>query len=142
MFVGDPTDEQAYYFELMRGAQTVAIEALGPGVALDYVDSEVTEYFEEQGVADLAQHHVGHNIGLGAHEPPYIDRGWSTHCESEHTDYDADDAVMEPGHIYTIEPGIYTDEAGYRHSDTIAITEEGIEWLTYFPRDLASNTIR
>ena len=49
---------------------------------------------------------------------------------------------MEPGHVYTIEPGIYTDEAGYRHSDTVAITDDGTERLTYFPRDLASNTIR
>jgi Xaa-Pro aminopeptidase len=142
MFVGDPTDEQVHYFELMLEAQTVAIDALGPGVELAYVDSEVREYLAEQGVADLAQHHVGHNIGLGAHEPPYIDEGWSDHCGSEHTDYDEGDAVMEPGHVYTIEPGLYTDDAGYRHSDTIAITEDSIEWLTYFPRDLESNVVR
>ncbi|QLD90167.1 aminopeptidase P family protein [Natronomonas salina] len=142
MFVGEPTDEQVHYFELMLEAQTLAIEALGPGVELSYVDSEVREFFEEQGVADLAQHHVGHNIGLGAHEPPYIDAGWGDHCESEATNYGAADAVMEPGHVYTIEPGIYTEDAGYRHSDTIAVTEDGVEWLTYFPRDLESNTIR
>ena len=142
MFVGDPTDEQVHYFELMLEAQTRAIDALGPGVELAYVDREVRDFFEEQGVADLAQHHVGHNIGLGAHEPPYIDEGWGEHCDSEHTNYGDGDAVMEPGHVYTIEPGLYTDDAGYRHSDTIAITEDGIEWLTYFPRDLDSNTIR
>ena len=142
MFVGEPTDEQVHYFELMLEAQTLAIEALGPGVELAYVDGEVREFFEEQGVADLAQHHVGHNIGLGAHEPPYIDEGWAEHCEREATNYGAGDAVMEPGHVYTIEPGLYTEDAGYRHSDTIAVTEDGIEWLTYFPRDLESNTIR
>ncbi|WP_411714231.1 M24 family metallopeptidase [Natronomonas sp.] len=142
MFVGDSSDEQEYYFELMLEAQTIAIEALGPGVELSSVDSEVADFFEEQGVADLAQHHVGHNIGLGAHEPPYIDRGWAAHCERDDTNYDADDAVMEPGHVYTIEPGLYTEDEGYRHSDTIAITDDGIEWLTYFPRDLESNTIR
>ena len=142
MFVGDPSDEQEHYFEVMLEAQSLAIDALGPGVALSYVDSEVTAYFEEQGVADLAQHHVGHNIGLGAHEPPYIDRGWTDHCESETTNYGADDATMEPGHVYTIEPGIYTDDAGYRHSDTIAITDDGVEWLTYFPRELEANVIR
>ena len=142
MFVGEPTDEQVHYFEVMCEAQTLAMEALGPGVALDYVDDAVTGYFSEQGAVDLARHHVGHNIGLGAHEPPYIDGGWSEHCERDCTNYDADDATMEPGHVYTIEPGIYTDEAGYRHSDTVAITDDGTERLTYFPRDLASNTIR
>ncbi|KYH27451.1 Xaa-Pro dipeptidase [Halalkalicoccus paucihalophilus] len=142
MFVGDYTDEQAHYFELMLEAQTIAIEALGPGVPLADVDETVHSYFEEQGIADLARHHVGHNIGLGGHEPPYIDRGWSEHCEDERTKNDEADAVMRPGHVYTIEPGIYTETEGYRHSDTIAITDEGVEPLTYFPRELEANVIR
>ncbi|WP_049927737.1 M24 family metallopeptidase [Halopiger goleimassiliensis] len=141
MFLGEPTDEQAHYFEVMKEAQEIAIDALGPGVPIAEVDRVVRIYFEEQGVADLAQHHVGHNIGLGGHEPPYIDRGWADHCESDHTTYDADDAVMQPGHVWTIEPGLYTDTYGYRHSDTIAITEDGIDRLTYYPRDLESNVI-
>jgi Xaa-Pro aminopeptidase len=128
MFVDDYTDEDADYFGMMREVQELAIDALGPGVACSYVDDLVHDYFVENGIADLAQHHTGHNIGMGAHEPPYVDRG--------------SDAEMAPGHVYTIEPGIYTDEAGYRHSDTVAITESGTETLTYFPRDLESNVIR
>ncbi|MDG5818512.1 Xaa-Pro peptidase family protein [Natronococcus sp. A-GB7] len=141
MFVGEPSDEQVHYFELMKEAQEIAIDALGPGVPIADVDRAVEAYFEEQGVADLAQHHVGHNIGLAGHEPPYIDEGWGDHCESEHTSYDDEDAVMRPGHVWTIEPGLYTDTYGYRHSDTIAVTDEGIEWLTYYPRDLESNIV-
>jgi Xaa-Pro aminopeptidase len=136
MFVGEPTDEQAHYFELMLEAQTLAIDALGPGVPVSRVDQAVWDYFEEQGVTDLARHHVGHNIGLEGHEPPYIDRGWDAAQERD------EDVEMAPGHVYTIEPGLYTDDAGYRHSDTVAITESGIEWLTYFPRDLDANVIR
>ncbi|WP_224447708.1 M24 family metallopeptidase [Haloprofundus salilacus] len=136
MFVGDPTDEQEHYFELMLEAQTIAIEALGPGVSISHVDQLVWDYFEEQGVTEYAQHHVGHNIGLGGHEPPYIDRGW------DEAQDDPADAEMAPGQVYTIEPGIYTEEFGYRHSDTIAVTERGTEWLTFFPRDLESNVIR
>ncbi len=127
MFVGEVDDEHEHYFEIMLEAQEVAFEMMGPGVPVSHVDQAVWDYFEEQGVAQLAQHHVGHNIGLGAHEPPYIDRG--------------SDAEMKSGHIYTIEPGIYTDDAGYRHSDTVVITEEGLDFLTYFPRDLESNII-
>ncbi|AGB37676.1 M24 family metallopeptidase [Natronococcus occultus] len=141
MFVGEPGDEQVHYFELMKEAQEIAIDALGPRVPIADVDRAVEEYFREQGVADLAQHHVGHNIGLAGHEPPYIDEGWDDHCESEHTSYDDEDAVMRPGHVWTIEPGLYTDTYGYRHSDTIAVTDEGIEWLTYYPRDLESNIV-
>ena len=134
MFVGEYTDEQEHYFELMLEAQTIAIDSLGPGVPVTAVDEAVWEYFEEQGVTELAQHHVGHNIGLGGHEPPYNDRGWGEHVDDE-------DSVMAPGQVYTIEPGLYTDEYGYRHSDTIAITETGIEWLTHFPRDIESNVV-
>lgn len=142
MFVGEPSDEQVHYFELMCEAQTIAIEALGPDVLVADVDRAVADYFEEQGVSELAQHHVGHNIGMDGHEPPYVDRGWTAHCESEDTEYTPEDARMEVGHIYTIEPGIYTEDAGYRHSDTVAVTEDGYEMLTYFPRDLESNVIR
>jgi len=134
MFVGDYTDEQEHYFGLMKEVQEVAIDALGPGVPVSYVDEQVWDYYEEHGITDLARHHVGHNIGMDGHEPPYIDRGWGG-------EYDGADAQLRPGQVYTIEPGLYTDDAGYRHSDTIAITDSGIEWLTYYPRDIASNVV-
>jgi Xaa-Pro dipeptidase len=132
MFVGTYTDEDEHYFEVMCELQETAVEAMGPGVELAAVDEAVHAYAAEQGVSDLLRHHVGHNIGLDGHEPPYIDRGWGERF---------DDATMEPGHVYTIEPGLYTERAGYRHSDTIAVTDGGVEWLTYYPRDLESNVV-
>ena len=140
MFVGTASDEQRQYFDLMHEVQTIAIETLEPGVTLAAVDQAVWEYFEEQGVSDLARHHVGHNIGMGAHEPPYIDRGWTEHCERR-DERDRADRTVEPGHVYTVEPGLYTDTAGYRHSDTVAVTDTGTERLTKFPRELQANII-
>ncbi|WP_248515107.1 M24 family metallopeptidase [Salinarchaeum laminariae] len=142
MFLGEPDDEQRHYFELATEAQKLAIDALGPGVEIAYVDEVVESYFEEQGVQELARHHVGHNIGMDGHEPPYIDRGWTAHCEHEATGSDADDETMKPGMIWTIEPGLYTESEGYRHSDTVAITEDGTDRLTTFPRSIEGNTIR
>ena len=44
--------------------------------------------------------------------------------------------------VLTVEPGLYhKDLGGFRHSDTVVVTEEGIEELTYYPRDLASLAI-
>ena len=44
--------------------------------------------------------------------------------------------------VFTIEPGLYVSElGGFRHSDTVLITDTGIEILTYYPRDLASLTL-
>lgn len=129
MFVGEPTDEQRHYFEIMLEAQTIGIEESGPGVSCSHVDEAVHDYLAEQGVIEYAQHHTGHNLGMEGHEREFIDRG--------------SEEVMQPGHVYSIEPGIYLpNEAGYRHSDTIVITESGYEMVTYYPRDLESNIIR
>ncbi|WP_435157958.1 M24 family metallopeptidase [Haladaptatus sp. DFWS20] len=129
MFMGEPTDEQRDYFEMMLEAQTIGIEESGPGVACSHVDQAVHDYLKEQGVLQFTQHHTGHNLGLEGHEREFIDRG--------------SDEIMQPGHAYSIEPGIYIpDSAGYRHSDTILITEDGVEQITYYPRDLESNIIR
>lgn len=38
--------------------------------------------------------------------------------------------TIQPGHADTVEPGLYTDTAGYCHSDTVAVTASGTEWLT------------
>jgi Xaa-Pro aminopeptidase len=138
MFVREYSDEQAYYFELMKEAQEIAIDAIAPGVPVSAIDEAVFSYADEQGITDLLRHHVGHNIGLGAHEPPYLDRGWEAHVD-EHGE--AGDAEIAPGQVYTIEPGLYTETEGYRHSDTVLVTEEGTETLTYFPRDIESNVV-
>lgn len=128
MFLGEPNNEDREYFEAMLDAQTTAIEESGPGIACAHVDGAVHDILAERGMAEYAQHHTGHNIGLEGHERGFIDRG--------------SDEVMQPGHVYTIEPGIYVPgKAGYRHSDMIQITEEGIERLTYFPRSLDENVI-
>ena len=44
--------------------------------------------------------------------------------------------------VFTVEPGIYVPGlGGFRHSDTVAVTPDGVEMITYYPRDLASLTI-
>lgn len=128
MMVGEPTPEQRRYFSIMLEAQTAAIEAAGPGVPLSRVDQAAWEVFEKHGVTQYAQHHTGHHLGFEPHEAPFIDRN-STED-------------MEPGQVYSIEPGLYLPGiAGFRHSDTILITEDGVEMITYYPRELEDLTI-
>jgi Xaa-Pro aminopeptidase len=44
--------------------------------------------------------------------------------------------------VFTIEPGVYSSRVGgFRHSDTVAVTPDGIEILTDYPIDLESLTI-
>ncbi|GAB4578209.1 MAG: hypothetical protein Fur0022_09430 [Anaerolineales bacterium] len=44
--------------------------------------------------------------------------------------------------MFPPKPGLDDKETGgYRHSDTVLVTEAGAEGLTYYPRDLESLSI-
>ena len=125
MVLGEPTVEQAEMFAHMLALQDVALEAIRPGRACAEVDIAVRAYFEEHDLWAHWRHHTGHAIGLRYHEGPFLDSG--------------DDTEIRPGMVFTVEPGLYSPElGGFRHSDTVLVTNEGSEVLTYYPRDLAS----
>jgi len=125
MVIGEPTPEQERMFAHMVALQEVAFEAMHPGVRCADVDLAVRAYFEEHGLWPYWRHHTGHAIGLRYHEGPFLDSG--------------DETELRPGMVFTVEPGLYApDLGGFRHSDTVLVTETSIEILTYYPRDLAS----
>jgi Xaa-Pro aminopeptidase len=129
MIVGEPTKEQERAFAAMLALQTRAIEVLAPGVTAGEVELATLRLAEELGVQDRLRHHVGHSIGLEGHEAPFLDRG--------------DEAVLEPGMVFTVEPGVYVkDLGGFRHSDTVVITEDGRRVMTDYPRELADLIIK
>jgi len=44
--------------------------------------------------------------------------------------------------VISIEPGIYVpDIGGFRHSDTVLVTNSGVEYLTKYPKDIESLTV-
>jgi Xaa-Pro aminopeptidase len=128
MVIGPATDEVAELFAHTVALQEVAFAALRPGVTCSDVDGAVMAYLEEHGLLGYWRQHTGHAIGLRNHEAPFLDVGDST--------------VVEPGMVFTIEPGLYKDGlGGFRHSDTVVVVEDGIEVLTDYPRDLDSLTL-
>jgi Xaa-Pro aminopeptidase len=128
MVVGEPTDEQRRLHEHVVVAQQVAFDSLKPGVTCADVDRAVLDYFDAEGIRGLWSQHTGHAIGLRNHEAPFLDVG-------DHT-------PVEPGMVFTIEPGVYQEGlGGFRHSDTVVVTDDGIDILTDYPRDIASLTI-
>ena len=128
MIVGVASDEQKGMFEHMLALQATAFEAIRPGVTCSEVDRAVRDYYEKHDLQEYWKHHTGHAIGLRYHEGPFLDEG--------------DETEIRVGMVFTVEPGLYVPElGGFRHSDTVAVTEEGIEILTYYPRGLESLTI-
>jgi Xaa-Pro dipeptidase len=128
MVMGEPTEEQRRMFDHMIALQNIAFDAIKPGSRCSDVDRAVRAYYDEHGLWGYWKHHVGHCIGLRYHEGPFLDIG--------------DDTEIKPGMVFTVEPGLYAAGlGGFRHSDTVAVTDEGIEFLTYYPRDLDSLTL-
>jgi Xaa-Pro dipeptidase len=125
MIIGPATDEQRRFFDHMMVLQETAFEAMQPGSLCCDVDTAVRAYFDQHDLMPHWKHHTGHAIGLRYHEGPFLDTG--------------DTTVLQPGMVFTVEPGLYAPGiGGFRHSDTVAINEDGIEIMTYYPRDLDS----
>lgn len=128
MVVGPASDEQKRMFEHMLNLQEVAFKSIRPGATCAEVDISVRAYYKQHDLMPYWKHHVGHAIGLRYHEAPFLDVG--------------DQTLIQPGMVFTVEPGLYVPElGGFRHSDTVIVTESGMEILTYYPRDLNSLTI-
>lgn len=128
MIIGPVNDEQRRLFDHMVALQDIALAAIRPGIACAEVDRAVRGYYEAHDLMPYWKHHTGHAIGLRYHEAPFLDVN--------------DQTELQPGMVLTVEPGLYhKDLGGFRHSDTVVVTEEGMEELTYYPRDLASLTI-
>jgi Xaa-Pro aminopeptidase len=128
MIIGEPTEKQRRYFAVMLKAQKAALGAFKPEARCSDVDKAARKVIKKAGYEELIRHHTGHGLGLEGHEPPWLDIG--------------DDTIMKSGMVFSCEPGIYkSGYAGFRHSDTVVITEDGAEVITYYPRDLESLTI-
>ena len=128
MVIGPPTDEMRRLFDHTLAAQQVAFDAIRPGATCADVDGAVMRYFEQNDLLRYWRQHTGHGIGLRNHEAPFLDVGDST--------------PLEPGMVFTIEPGLYDPAiGGFRHSDTVVVTGDGMDVLTDYPSDLESLTL-
>ncbi len=128
MIVGNPTSKQRRYFNLMVKAQEAAFKTFKPGVKCSDVDEATIKVFRRAGLIHLVKHHAGHGLGLEGHELPWLDIG--------------NPEPLRTGMVVSCEPGIYeVGFAGFRHSDTVLITRDAAEIITYYPRDLDELTI-
>ena len=128
MVLGPASEQQRKFFGHMLAMQDTAFEAIRPGRPTSEVDLAVRAYVERNALQPYAKHHTGHALGLRIHEGPFFDSG-------DHTE-------IKPGMVFTVEPGLYVEGlGGFRHSDTVLVVDDGIEVLTYYPRDLESLTL-
>jgi Xaa-Pro aminopeptidase len=120
------TDAFVHAFEAVRAAHSAAIAAVRPGVKASLVDSAARQTLAARGLGDAFVHGTGHGLGLEVHEEPRITKVGSA----------AMDEVLQPGMVFTVEPGAYIAGAfGIRIEDDVVVTSEGCEVLTRVPID-------
>jgi len=121
--VGEPSPRLVEVYEVVRAANEAGRAAAKPGVPAQEVDRATRQVIEEAGFGPYFTHRTGHGLGMEAHEEPNIVEGNAQ--------------VLEPGMVFTIEPGIYLPgEVGVRIEDNMLVTANGAESLTTFPRGL------
>jgi Xaa-Pro aminopeptidase len=125
--VGQPSPDAARLHAAVRDAQAAAIAAVRPGSVTTDVDAAARQVLVAHGLGEAFGHGTGHGLGLDVHEEPRVSRPRS----------DVLPVRLEPGMVFTIEPGAYLPGfGGVRIEDDILVTETGSEVLTSVPRGL------
>ncbi|MCL1896207.1 MAG: Xaa-Pro peptidase family protein [Clostridiales bacterium] len=129
VFLGEPSSEELDLYNVMTEARELAFSMVRPGASCGGIDAATRDFFESKGLGARILHRTGHGIGLGNHEQPWLSKGGAD--------------VLEENMVISIEPGLYLDEiGGFRHSDTVLVTNNGYEILTGYPCDLESLIVR
>ncbi len=124
--LGKPTAKMQSVFDIVKRAQTAALAAARPGVALEALDAAARKVVVDGGYGPgfkYFSHRLGHGMGMDGHEWPYLVKnnmfGWKTAI------------TAQPGMVFSDEPGIYIrGEFGVRLEDDLHITESGAELFT------------
>ena len=129
--VGDPDPTVRGWFDCTHDAVDAALDAIKPGVTGAAVHDAVCDVYEDAGLPTLRSepttetgfiHSTGHGVGLDVHELPRLAPDGEELC---------------PGHVVTVEPGLYDPAVGgVRIEELVLITDDGYENLTDYPIDL------
>ena len=123
-FATGPLDGEAKEaYETVLLAQQRALDGIRAGVTGVEADALARSAIDESPFKGAMGHGLGHGLGLDVHERPRL--------STESTD------TLEPGNVVTVEPGVYLDgRFGVRIENDVVVTEDGVESLTGFRRDL------
>ncbi|WP_254545461.1 M24 family metallopeptidase [Halomarina pelagica] len=128
---GEPEAKIPEWYDVTLEAYETALETIRPGVTGEAVNEAVCDVFEREGYPTLRTDEstedgftssTGHGVGLDIHERPKLSWGGGE---------------LRPGHVVTVEPGLYEQgTGGVRLEDLVVVTETGYENVTDYPREL------
>ncbi|MFN2132610.1 MAG: M24 family metallopeptidase [Anaerolineae bacterium] len=116
--LGVPEERYLSLWGLVLEAQERVEVTVRPGMTGKEADAIARDAFAAAGYGDRFGHGLGHGVGLAIHEGPRL-----SHL--------AEDAVLTPGMVFTVEPGLYFPGwGGIRIEDMVVLREGGAEVLT------------
>ena len=120
-FIKQVTDEAAEVQQAAIDAQQAAIAAMRPGVTAESVAEAANEVYRERGFE--TGYRTGRSIGMAYLESPELKQG--------------DRTVLQAGMTFAVDGGISVDgRLGGRIGDSIAVTVDGTEYITEYPREI------
>lgn len=125
--LGSPEPDMQRLFAAVIEAHDAAIATVRAGIRPSDIDRAARDVLTRHGLGDAFGHGTGHGLGLEIHEEPRIAQPVSGRP----------DEPVEPGMVFTIEPGAYVPGlGGVRIEDDVLVTSGGCDLLTQVPISL------
>jgi len=117
------SDRHREVYNAVLKAQSAALGAIKPGVSAGEVDRLSRRVLSEDKLDSYFGNGLGHGLGTVVHD------GGRMNSTSQ--------TMLEPGQVWTVEPGVYIEGfGGVRIEDDVVVTENGNEVLTHSPKEL------
>jgi Xaa-Pro aminopeptidase len=119
--LGDPPPAYIDRYNTVLSAQRRALTEIRAAMSGREADAVAREPLSAAGLGDQFLHGLGHGVGLNIHEFPSLGK--------------SSDDILEPGHVVTIEPGVYFEGwGGIRIEDLCVVTSTGLDVLSAAPK--------
>jgi Xaa-Pro aminopeptidase len=125
--LGKPDPKEEKVARTIARANEEIIKNIKSGIRCSSLYKIAVDVFDSNRLAYLLSpsHYIGHGIGLGVHEPPYI--------------YKDSEDILSAGMVLSIEPWTYDPEKpeySMNIEDVVLVTEKGAELLTPMDRKI------
>jgi Xaa-Pro aminopeptidase len=118
--LGSPDDTFTKVYQIVKDAQSMAIEAMKSGVSSQAVDGIARDHISDKGFKDYFGHALGHGVGLATHEKPRLSP--------------VRPMTLKAGMVTTVEPGIYIPGwGGVRLENMVVVEEDSAFILNKYP---------
>ena len=121
--VGTPTDEQRKIQDVITEITMMTAAQVRPGLKSSELSRYCVDLAASKGI-DFSFNcgRLGHGMGINSTEPPHIAL--------------YDDTILEPGMVFTLEPGVVNDIGTFIVEENLVVRPDGYELLTSTARGL------